>query len=179
MTLLIPSRSEGAALASKVLVPAHESRSRSRTLLTEDNRVRVNLTLPTKELVIEVPQEDQDWLYSTLHGLQRISKLSANWDSYGSAPITDDAIVGALCAIVGLLEHLNHELPPPAIVPTSRGGIQLEWHRGGGDIEINVTPERAFSAFTFNPRTEESVEFQSIGQADFRVIADLLAKLWA
>jgi len=31
--------------------------------------------------------------------------------------------------------------PAPAMVPMSNGGVQLEWHYGGWDIELYVEPD--------------------------------------
>ncbi|HEY3241769.1 MAG TPA: hypothetical protein VGM03_00330 [Phycisphaerae bacterium] len=38
---------------------------------------------------------------------------------------------------------LPDDAPAPAVVPTSRGGLQLEWHTRGIDLEIEFeTPHR-------------------------------------
>ena len=52
--------------------------------------------------------------------------LGPNWDGYGGKPITP--------AAVKTIEHF-------AAVPCSDGGIQLEIHRDGFDIEIVVGPD--------------------------------------
>ena len=50
-----------------------------------------------------------------------LARLEENWDSYGGKPPTDKAMKVAT--------GLN-------AVPTSEGGIQLEWHVNGWDIEL-------------------------------------------
>jgi hypothetical protein len=34
---------------------------------------------------------------------------------------------------------MSERTPPPQIVPTSAGQIQVEWHEGGLDLEIEIT----------------------------------------
>ena len=58
----------------------------------------------------------------------RLLALKPNWDSYGAPRISRDAI--------STIEHF-------ATVPCSDGGIQLEIHRNGFDIEIEVGPDGA------------------------------------
>ena len=57
---------------------------------------------------------------------ERLLALKPNWDSYGAPRISRDAI--------STIEHF-------AAVPCSDGGIQLEIHRDGFDIEIVVGPD--------------------------------------
>ncbi len=39
-----------------------------------------------------------------------------------------------------LIEILDGHTPPPTVVPTWEGGIQVEWHRNGVDLEIEIAP---------------------------------------
>jgi hypothetical protein len=58
--------------------------------------------------------------------------------------ITDDSCETA----VRLLVSLAIPAPPTAqIVPLADGGVQLEWHAGGNDIEIEVDPIGEVHAF--------------------------------
>lgn len=66
-----------------------------------------------------------------LKRLDEIAKLPANWDGYGADAPWPDAIAVAR----RLIEALQH---PPAVVPCSDGGVQLEWHRSGFEIEVAV-----------------------------------------
>ena len=67
-----------------------------------------------------------------------LNLLKDNWDSYGGKPITELALVGAdllLKALSGI------QAVEPFICPCSNGGLQLEWHRNGYDLEIEISPE--------------------------------------
>ena len=57
---------------------------------------------------------------------ERLLALKPNWDSYGAPRISREAI--------STIEHF-------ATVPCPDGGIQLEIHRDGFDIEIVVGPD--------------------------------------
>jgi hypothetical protein len=70
--------------------------------------------------------------------------LEENWDSYGARrvdPRCTEAAVGLLRAI------LDSTTPRPFVVPTCRGGIQLEWHRGGVDLEIEIESPEQMNVF--------------------------------
>lgn len=56
---------------------------------------------------------------------EQLRALPENWDSYKAPPITELAI--------GTLESF-------AAVPCNDGGIQLEVHRDGYDIEVCISP---------------------------------------
>lgn len=56
----------------------------------------------------------------------RLAALPNDWDNDGGAPISSRAIL--------TVEQF-------ATVPCSDGGIQLEIHRDGFDIEINIGPD--------------------------------------
>ena len=48
-------------------------------------------------------------------------------------PVDADVVNSAICLIV---RSLNPEIPEPIIAPTNRGGLQIEWHANGVDMEI-------------------------------------------
>lgn len=56
--------------------------------------------------------------------LRHFRDLKKGWDTYDAEPISTQAIRTA--------EHLT-------AVPTSSGGIQLEMHAGGVELEIEIT----------------------------------------
>ena len=62
------------------------------------------------------------WLKSALANVARLAALPANWDSYGSPPLSETVHQNA----VQLLASIEYEdFPAPCIVPLSGGGLQI------------------------------------------------------
>jgi len=84
-----------------------------------------------------------------MQGFVDLMTLPHNWDSYGAGPIDQRLIHEALSMINGLLVPAS---PAPRIVPLSSGGLQLEWHRRGIDLEI-VFDREGPAFFNYRDRT--------------------------
>jgi hypothetical protein len=67
--------------------------------------------------------------------LSSLLALPTNWDSYGARPIDPQCVAYALNL---LRSTMRPETPAPAVVPTSLGGVQIEWHTKGLDLEIEI-----------------------------------------
>src|SRR5713101_4961012 len=91
--------------------------------------------LPHGKLVLGLQGEPPRWVQSTLLTLGQLLTLPRNWDSYGGRPV-DPACVWATWHL--LLAVMRDDSPLPTLVPTSRGGVQIEWHARGIDLEIEV-----------------------------------------
>jgi hypothetical protein len=71
--------------------------------------------------------------------------LPNDWDQQGARSIREDA---ALFALELLYRLLTPTSPAPQIVPLAYGGLQLEWHRRGSDLEIEIAgPNRVSVSF--------------------------------
>lgn len=79
------------------------------------------------------------WQSAAFTRLQALRTLRRDWNTYGSGPIGKETI-DAVFAFMS--RSLSPHTPPPAIVPTPGGGIQLEWHQNGIDLEIEWLPDR-------------------------------------
>jgi hypothetical protein len=73
------------------------------------------------------------WFKSVVRDLASAVALPPAWDSYSAAPLQLDLAVDA---VVFLSQFLPPDAPAPRVVPLSDGGVQLEWHRSGLDVEI-------------------------------------------
>ncbi len=73
------------------------------------------------------------WFDPLMQGFVDLFTLPENWDSYGAPPIIPRIINQALNLMNGLLGTAS---PAPRVVPLSSGGLQLEWHRNGIDLEV-------------------------------------------
>lgn len=77
------------------------------------------------------------WIATVAQHLGDVLALPPNWDSYGSRT---PQVPAALEALNFLLRVMGPNTPLPAVVPLSDGGIQLEWHRRGLDVEAIFGP---------------------------------------
>ncbi len=152
--------------------PVASPRRKPRRLLTEP--IVATLTLPNSVVIVEVNQPEPDWFYPALSRFQFLSRLDENWDTYGGSPLSDEAIYTGLSIIARLLKD---ESVPPAIVPTSEGGVQLEWQRAGDELEIRVAPSGEISAFRCNEVAGKVSEIERVSLTDLRPLVDLAGKL--
>jgi hypothetical protein len=85
-----------------------------------------------------------DWLQTITKRLNDLLALPADWDSYGARTIS---VPAATTTLQLLRSVLSVGKPIPAIIPTSYGGIQIEWHRNNADLEISVFPDGKVMAY--------------------------------
>lgn len=64
--------------------------------------------------------------------LTELLELPQGWDSYGASTIDPKAVDAAS----RLLDVLDHD---PAVIPCNHGGVQLEWHRDGLELEVEIS----------------------------------------
>jgi len=73
-----------------------------------------------------------DW---TSRAMEVLTSLEPNWDSYGGRAVDPSAADYAKRFVVPLLAQ---GVSAPAFVPTSDGGLSLEWHRPSIQLVIGV-----------------------------------------
>jgi len=73
------------------------------------------------------------WFDPLMQGFVDLRTLPPNWDSYGANTIDPKTVQDAMNLLNGLLGPTS---PAPRVVPLSSGGLQLEWHRQGIDLEV-------------------------------------------
>ena len=76
-----------------------------------------------------------DPIQRTIRQAEKLLRLPRGWNSYCAKPISSDA-VGKATAFLLRFDALVPNLAAPAVVPTVQGGLQLEWHGHGVDIEV-------------------------------------------
>lgn len=82
-------------------------------------------------------------------------QLPGGWDSFGAKPVSSEAARAATTLLVQAVSAVPN-LAAPAVIPTVRGGLQLEWHRQGVDLEIEFEPDGSGSWFAEDRETEEA-----------------------
>jgi hypothetical protein len=76
-----------------------------------------------------------EWLTDALMRLQDLAALAPDWDSYGAKPVEADMAMAAV-RFLATLAAAAPGVDKPSVVPLSDGGVQVEWHRGGIDLEV-------------------------------------------
>ena len=99
---------------------------------------------------------------------RRLAGLRTGWDSYGAHALSPVAVQRAIVL-------MRADLPVPAVVPTRAGGIQMEWHRHGIDVEINVPPTGDIEYLVVDP--ERGVVLESTGSTDQATLFSTLARI--
>lgn len=108
-------------------------------------RKTFRLPFDQRELIVEIEGDPPGWVEPTVRSLGKLLRLGPDWDSYGGRPVEAKCVVAALelaCTV------FRRDTPAPAVVPTSRGGVQFEWHTRGADLELEfLSPTRIAGFF--------------------------------
>lgn len=80
-------------------------------------------------------EPDQRWQIEVLDRLVGLLSMSPDWDGYGAPTVSRDA---AMFALEILQRAMTRRTPVPKVVPSSVGGVQLEWHKKEIDLELHV-----------------------------------------
>jgi hypothetical protein len=89
----------------------------------------------------EFPPAAPTWIRPVLERLDSILALPEGWDGReANRPRVWHAV-----EVIGFMQRVMREATAlPSIVPLADGGMQVEWHRGGLDVEATFTagPDR-------------------------------------
>lgn len=112
------------------------------------------------------------WQVDAIRKLLQLLSLPRDWDSYGSPPPSEVAVMSALHLIL----HIDLEyFLSPHVVPVGGGGVQLEWSLGSREIEVEIDDEG--SAGYLKSQHGKPIEEDQISLADLPRIRALLTWL--
>lgn len=135
-----------------------------------EDRPRASLGLRvSKDSTVELV--DPVWLVAVGRQINQFFLLKPNWDSNGALPIDFESAMGALAFLV---QNALHDMPAPHIVPMSNGGIQIEWHRVGIEIEISFEPSEAPKFWCLDAN---GAEYQGELEQQMLLVASFLRRL--
>ena len=84
-----------------------------------------------------------EWTREILERVDRFGRLEAGWDGGKSPAIGNE--VQELARQIVLRVAAAEDMPRPHVAPVPGGGIQVEWHVGNVELEIEVLPSREVS----------------------------------
>jgi hypothetical protein len=94
---------------------------------------------PSHAMPFRPPSANFSWLPEAAARIELLSALRPGWDGNDALPVDRRALARSW----DLIQVLVTNVPiPPSIVPTAAGGLALEWHRPGLDLEIEMLPGR-------------------------------------
>lgn len=136
------------ALAQDAIWPASiDSRGPRLTLQRRGNQLTV-VPMGIERAILDV-------LMPVIERMAELVALPRGWDSRAASRISDTALRRT---IEFLLEYVADGVDCPVVVPTVRGGLQLEWHNNGVDVEVEVGPDGHVSCLAEDRLSEEPVE---------------------
>ncbi len=90
-----------------------------------------------RDVPVLIVQRDRHWLDQAARDLVSFLKLEPGWDSYGARALSLETANDAL-QLLARLQAFG--VPRPLLVPTPKGGVQLEWDVDGVELELELQP---------------------------------------
>jgi hypothetical protein len=81
-----------------------------------------------------------EWGIYVLNSIEKLLRLPEGWDSYDAKQINPGSVKTLVILLAQSIQRMLFDVPIPFVVPTVGGGIQLEWHQSGTDLEIEIPP---------------------------------------
>jgi len=100
-------------------------------------------------------------------------RLPENWDRDGALAVDARAAKAAL-ELLGMTAR--PDTTAPSIVPTDEGGVQLEWHTRGIDLEVEVAPSGRVHGFFAD--SADDTEWEADLTCDVTPLVMALSLLW-
>src|ERR1035437_278018 len=162
-SIALPRTNTSAVFSRRQVTARSSAATTSRLALLTHHDVAIQ-TLSSKqpgsEIVVFLEESSLEpsipgWVLPTANAFADMLELPFGWNSYSARPVDPRTIeiAGGLLAAV-----MQHHTAPPTLVPTVRGGIQLEWHRNGLDIEIRIDPSRRTTVYAVDNRSGEELD---------------------
>ena len=118
-----------------------------------------------------IEETSPPWIIEVRNRLEYLRNLPEDWDREGAPRIDFECWMKSL---VLLLECAANETPAPQFIPTSEGGLQLEWHVDGIDLELRFSPTEPS---TFYHVDRHGIEAEGLIEAEGQQISSILRAL--
>lgn len=104
--------------------------------------------------------------------LEKLRALTAGWDGYRAPPLNQDVF---WFTAVLLEKIMRPQTSPPQVVPSSVGGIQIEWHEKDIDLEIHIVAPYRCTIWYEDHSSGDTLDAEFT--ADFSILAAPVAAL--
>lgn len=93
------------------------------------------------------------WEIEVQEKICALASRTQGWDGQHALPVKWDA---GMFALNLLSKVMQSRTPPPTVVPSPIGGVQLEWHERDIDLELHVTAPYSSELWFEDHRTGNS-----------------------
>ncbi|WP_157776571.1 hypothetical protein [Nitratireductor aquibiodomus] len=127
-------------------------------------------TFPQHRVVVAT--HSSPWMRDLSSRFDEVVSLTKGWDGYSGVPVSFTTAQFA----AQMIERLwVPGVPTPSIVPGTDGSVQVEWHAGGFDVELDVLEPLEVEAYRLNRKTGEVDELEI--ESDFSQIAQWISDI--
>lgn len=155
-------------------------------LAAAEDFYRRDLGSPRRQVRIQLFRADGSifhfaWVDCIEHELNTLLLLEEGWDGRRAKGITGSALDSATAILVVLMAS-SEGLILPQLFPLPDGGIQIEWHADGDDIEIEtdaVGEAHVLATTHTGDVAVEGILAPDLSSPAMRAVADLLKSLSA
>lgn len=127
---------------------------------------------PLVEIREAIPEGAPRWLPRLAKRSAELLMLPEDWDTYGAACVEHRAVRYALRLLLLVSSSIT---PTPSLVPLPDGGVQVEWHVGGTDLEIEVAESGVLRVYFSGPGAPQ--EWESEFPASATQLEEIVAQL--
>jgi hypothetical protein len=120
---------------------------------------------PTGGVAMSTVAAPEPWMQPVLDAFNVLLGLKPGWDSYGAPRVKPEA---GQAAFDLLRDIMRARTPVPSIVPTADGGVQIEWHIKGVDLQIEVRSPTQITACFEHHASQDNWEKDLAGGLDVR-----------
>jgi hypothetical protein len=137
------------------------------------HQIGLELQLDLRQhLAMASEERGPEWFPEVEEAIRQLTTMSPNWNSYGARAVQPLIIQ---LAIKLLREIVRSDTPRPSVGPTARGGVQLEWHMRGIDLEIELDLPNGIHVLYEDAAGEEEWDLEP--GASREPLASLMARL--
>lgn len=111
--------------------------------------------------------------------LNRLATLPQNWDSYGAAPISPEAIQTARGILRSVFALGGTSIPLPFVAPSPDGGIELEWKTTSNkELMLEIPPMEGWIGFLLVELNDSGDEQETEGKiGDLYTLEEVVRRL--